>query len=103
MKSVAKRFPAPFIHLLLVALLPGGAFAAQAHSSMEVSVQVVRDSYSTAAAALFAAAAIRASGRPAIDSDAECKAIGNVVVMDGALATCSWDSATRAYLVTVQY
>jgi len=103
MKFVAKRFPTPFVHVLLVTLLPGGASAAQAHASMEVSVQVVRGSHSTAVAALTEAAAIRASGRPAINGDAECKTIGNGLVVDGALATCTWDSESHAYLVTVQY
>ena len=70
---------------------------------MEVSVQVVRGGASTAAAALLQAAETRNPGRAAINTGAACRAIGNVVVVDGALATCSWDAESHAYLVTVQY
>lgn len=98
MKSVASSFSPAFIHVLLVVLLPAGVFAAEARSSMEVSAQVVREDYSTAAAA-----AIRDPANPAVDSAAECKAIGNTVIADGVWATCSWDSDSRMYLVTVQY
>lgn len=103
MKSVASSFSPAFIHVLLVVLLPAGVFAAEARSSMEVSAQVVREDYSTAAAALIQAAAIRDPANPAVDSAAECKAIGNTVIADGVWATCSWDSDSRMYLVTVQY
>jgi hypothetical protein len=103
MKFVANGLPLPCIHLLLVALLPDAALAAQARSSMEVSVQVVRGDYSTAAAALIETARIRDSAGPTVNSDAECKAIGNTVIADGVWATCSWDPDSRVYLVTVQY
>jgi hypothetical protein len=103
MKSVAGSFSPAFIHLLLVVLLPAGVFAAEARSSMEVSAQVVREDYSTAAAALIEAAAIRGPANPAVDSGAECEAIGNSVIADGVWATCSWDADSRVYLVTLQY
>ena len=103
MKSAADRFQLLFTHLLLIVLLPACALAAQARSSMEVSVQVVRRGHSPAPTALIAAAGIRDPARAAINSDAECKSIGNMVVLDGALATCSWDSESHAYLVTAQY
>lgn len=103
MKSVASSFSSAFVHLSLVVLLPAGVFAAEAHSSMEVSARVVRDDYSTAATALIQAAASRDAANPAIDSAAECKAIGNTVIADGVWATCSWDSDSHMYLVTVQY
>ena len=70
---------------------------------MGVSVEVVRGGASTAAAALFQAAETRDPARAAVNSDAECRAIGNVVAVDGALAICSWDSESHSYLVTVQY
>lgn len=103
MRSVANRPGRPFVCLWLAAFLPGWAFGATASSSMEVSVQVVRGGVSTAAAALFQVAATRDPRRAAIDSDAECRAIGNVVAVDGALATCTWNSESHSYLVTVQY
>ena len=102
MKSVAGSFSPAFIHLLLVVLLPAGVFAAEARSSMEVSAQVVREDYSTAATALIEAAAIRGPANPA-DGGAECKSIGNKVIVDGVWATCSWDADGHMYLVTVQY
>lgn len=70
---------------------------------MEVSVQVVRGDYSIAAAALTEAAQIRGHTKSHIDSEAKCEAIGSVVTVDGAEATCSWDPANHMYLVTVQY
>ena len=103
MRSVANRPGRLFGNLLLAAFLPGWALGGTANSSMEVSVQVVRGGASTAAAVLFQAADTRDPARAAINGDAECRAIGNVVVVDGALATCSWDSESHAYLVTVQY
>lgn len=102
MKSIAKRLPPGLIHLLLGALLPVGALAGQASSSMEVTVQVVRGE-STAVAALMESAATRNSTNPAIDSDAQCKTIGNTVVVDGVWATCSWDPGSHMYWVTVRY
>lgn len=103
MRSVAERPGRPFVNLWLAAFLPGWAFGATATSSMEVSVQVVRAAASTAAAALVQPAETGDPGRAAIDSAAECRSMGNAVVMDGALASCSWDSASHTYLVTVQY
>ena len=101
MKSVASGVPLPFAHLLLAMLLPVGALATQARSSMAVSVQVVRGYYSTATAALIETSESRNPGRLAIKSDADCKAVTGIV--DGVWATCSWDPESRAYLVTVQY
>lgn len=103
MRSVAHRPGRPFGNLWLAAVLPGCAFGGTANSSMEVSVQVVRAGASTAAAAVFQAAHTGDPERAAINSDTECRAMGNVVVVDGALATCSWDSESHTYLVTVRY
>lgn len=103
MRSVAERPGRPFVNLWLAAFLPGWAFGATATSSMEVSVQVVRAGASTAPAALVQAAETRDPGRAAINSDAECRAMGNVVVVDGALASCRWDAESHTYWVTVQY
>lgn len=103
MRLAANGFRLPFIRLVLVALLPAAALAAQARSSMEVSVQVVRGDYSTAAATLIETTGNRGSASPGINSDAECKAIGNKVIADGVWATCSWDPGSHVYLVTVQY
>lgn len=103
MRSVANGFRLPFIHLMLVVLLPAGAFAAQARSSMAVSVQVVRGNYSTAAEALIETVQSRDSAAPAGGGEAACKAIGNRAVVDGVWATCSWDPESRLYLLTVQY
>ena len=103
MTSVASRLPLPFIQLLLVVLLPAGALAAQARSSMEVSVQVMRGDYSIAAATLIEAAKLRGAAKSAIDSDAKCEAIGSMVSLDGAWTTCAWDPDSHVYLVTVQF
>lgn len=104
MKSAGSTLRLPFFHLSLLVLLPAGAFAAQARSSsMAITVQVVRGSYSAAAAAVVATAEIRGRAGSPIDSDAECEAIGNKVIVDGVWATCSWDPDSNVYLVTVQY
>ena len=103
MSCVAKRFRPLFIDPLLLVLLPTGALAAQASSSMEVSVQVVRADSSAAATALIETAGSRDPASPAINSGAQCKAIGNTVIVDGIGATCSWDSGNHVYLLTVQY
>lgn len=103
MTAGANGFLRPFVNLLLFVLLPAGALAAQARSSMEVSVQVVRGDYSMAAAALIETAKMRDPAGPAIDSDAECKAIGSTVIADGVWASCNWDPQIHVYLVTVQY
>jgi len=70
---------------------------------MEVSVQVVRADDSTAAAALIDTTEVRDSAGPAINSGAECKAIGNTVIVDDAWATCRWDPYGHVYLVTIEY
>ena len=103
MRSVAKTPGRRFGNLWLAAFLPGCAFGGTATSSMEVSVQVVRAAASRAAAALVQVAETRDSGRVATNSAAECRAVGSVVVVDGALASCSWDAESHAYLLTVQY
>lgn len=99
MRSVANRLPRPLARLLLAVLLPAGALAGQARSSMEVSVQVV---YSSAAATLIETAEIGPASS-AVNSGAECKTIGNMAIVDGVWATCSWDPGSHMYLVTVQY
>lgn len=99
MRSAANRLAHPVIHLLLSVLVPAGALAAQARSSMEVSVQVV---YSSAAATLIETAATLPA-TSAIDSGAECETIGNIAIAAGVSATCSWDPNSHTYLVTVQY
>lgn len=103
MRSVANGFRLPFIQLVFVVLLPAGAFAAQARSSMAISVQVVRGNYSAAAQALVETVQSRDSAGLAGSSEAACKAIGNRAVVDGVWATCSWDPESRLYLLTVQY
>jgi hypothetical protein len=103
MKTAANGFVAPLIQLLFVVLLPAGALAAQVRSSMEVSVQVVRGGDSMAAAALIETAEARGSAGLAINSAAECKAIGGRAIVDDAWATCSWDPDSHVYRVTVQY
>lgn len=103
MRSAANGFRLPFVHLVLVVLLPAGALAAQARSSMSVSVQVVHRGYSTAAEALMETVQSRDAAGPAGNGEAACKTIGNRVVVDGAWATCSWDPGSRLYLLTVQY
>ena len=103
MRSVANRLAAPLGHLLLAVLLPVGTLAAQARSSMEVSVQVVHREYAVAAAALIQPAATGGPARSAIDSDAECKMTGNMVIAAGVSASCGWDPDSHAFLLTVQY
>ena len=88
---------------LIPVLLPAGALAAQAHSSLDVSVQVVRADYSTGAVARIVAAEGRDPAGPAINSHTECKAMGNMVIAAGVRATCSWDPDGHVYWVTVQY
>ncbi len=103
MRSAASGFLPLFIRLLLVLLLPAGALAAQARSSLEVSVQVVRGSSSAAVATLMETAQTRHSASPAISSAAECRAIGSAVIADDVWATCGWDPDGHVYLLTVQY
>jgi len=103
MRSVASGCRLPFIHLVLVALLPAGVFAAQGRSSMAVSVRVVHGNDSTAAQALMDTLQSRDSAGLAANSEAACKTIDNTVVVDGVWATCSWDPESRLYLLTVQY
>ncbi len=103
LQSIAKRLPPRLIHLVLAALLPVGAVAGQASSSMEVTVEVVGADASTAAAALIETVGIDNSGDSAVNTDAACKAIGNTVIRDGVWATCSLDPGSHTYLLTVQY
>lgn len=103
MKTVASGSRLTLAHLLIGVLLPAGALAAQARSSMAVSVEVVRGSDSTAAAALIETIESRGPAIPAVKGETACTALGSSVIVDGVWAACSWDPASRLYLVTVQY
>lgn len=109
MKSVANGYPANLLLPLFGAFLPAGVLAGEAHSSMEVSVEVVRGYDPAAAAALtnkidrLAIAQTRSSAAPTINSAAECKAIGTMPMANAVSASCSWEPDTQMYLVTIQY
>jgi hypothetical protein len=107
-KSFGNDFLRRLVVLLIVVLLPAGVIAAQAHASMQVSVQVVRG-YSSAGrvAALTSRieriAAARTRGLASGNGDTDCTAIGQIVMLDGAWARCSWEPGTDVYWITVQY
>lgn len=109
MKSAANGYPANLLLPLFGALLPAGVLAGEAHSSMEVSVEVVRGYDPAAAAALtnkierMETAQTRGSGGAIVDSDAECKAIGSMAIVNDVWASCSWEPDAQMYLVTIQY
>lgn len=95
--------------LLICVLAPIAAGAAQARSSMEVTVQVLPGYSSAATAALKAqierigTAGTGGTSSAVAGSNAKCKAIGNVAIVNGVWATCSWEPVSRTYLVTIQY
>lgn len=76
---------------------------------MNVSVEVVAG-YSSAATAVLnaqigqiATAGVRGTTSSVAGGDAACRAIGNMAIVDGVSASCSWEPDSRMYLVTIQY
>ena len=76
---------------------------------MEVTVQVVPGYSSAATAALNAqierigTAGTGGASSAVGGSNAECKAIGNMAIVNGVWATCSWEPVSRTFVVTIQY
>jgi len=107
MNPLAGRLPFAWTIALLVVLIPAGTLAGQAHSSMEVSAVVVRgDDSAASTTALIARIETTDTHNvsiPSIEGDAQCRAVGNTVIVNDGLAMCRWEPETRTYRVTIQY
>jgi len=107
MNPLAGRLPFARTFVVLVVLGPAGTLAGQAHSSMEVSAVVVRGDDSAASTTALIARIETADTHnvaiPSIAGDAQCRAVGNTVIVNDGLAMCSWEPESRTYLVTIQY
>lgn len=107
MNPLAGRFPFAWMPGLLVMLVSICALAGQARSPLAVSAVVVRGDGSAASTTALIARIETADPHdvaiPAIEGDAECRAVGNTVVVNDGLAMCRWQPETRTYLLTIQY
>lgn len=105
MKAVPNSRAPRLILLSLVALPPADAHAAQAHSSLEVTAQVVRGSSSAAATAALISRIERSetSASALISSGAGCDAADDIVIANDAWATCNWEPGSQTYRVTIRY